>query len=407
MTIDIYRNGQLALSRKETYGKSKGEPIFTSRMEKREYDKSLHHFDIRNVLDVRRLLKEITANWHTYVSQVHQWIQKNPVKKLIVTGIFTVMLGCFAGTSNAAYIQEYTYQVKKGEPIETIASEHGVTAQEILDANGISSIDGKKILLPIVQDRTVTATSLHVRSQPDTQSRIIGKYKIGDVVKVAFVENGWAGILIKGRVCFVSAEYLSATNQATTMYITAPSLRIREAASTSSAELGSFTLNERVDVTSIVDGWAQIQFNGKAAFVSDEYLTRTAPKNKTNSPVYVIKKGDTFTKISKSLGVSVGSIQKLNPSVNSSKLAIGQKINIPVTAPSAANQIMVTAYISGVDPDGTFRFITPDGNTFAAKASGDLINDLFDLQGKQATLALEGKRGQQLDLLSVQNFMSK
>ena len=44
---------------------------------------------------------------------------------------------------------------------------------------------------------------------PNTESSIIGKYKKGDVVKVSFVENGWAGILIKGRVCFVSADYLT------------------------------------------------------------------------------------------------------------------------------------------------------------------------------------------------------
>ena len=67
-------------------------------------------------------LKDISANWNTYVSQVNQWIQKNPVKRLVVTGIFTVVLGCFASTSNAAFIQEYTYQVKSGEKIENIAS---------------------------------------------------------------------------------------------------------------------------------------------------------------------------------------------------------------------------------------------------------------------------------------------
>ena len=32
-------------------------------------------------------------------------------------------------------------------------AEHGVTAQEILDANGLTSIEGKKILLPKVEDQ--------------------------------------------------------------------------------------------------------------------------------------------------------------------------------------------------------------------------------------------------------------
>ncbi|MFJ7724663.1 SH3 domain-containing protein [Neobacillus sp. NPDC097160] len=411
MTKELVVNGELTLSRKETYGKSKqtkSVPVFTSRMEKREYYKSVQ-FDIRNVLDVKGYLKDIQANWNTYVSQVSQWIQTNIVKKLVVTGIFTVVLGLYT-SANAAFIQEYTYQVKSGEKIETIAALHGVTAQEILDANGLSSIDGKKILLPKVEDRTVIATTLNVRSQPNTASSITGTYKKGDVMKVAFVEDGWAGILIKGRVCFVSDTYLSqkqaVESQAKTMVVTASSLRVREAATTSSAVLGSLKLNDRVSVTATSNGWAQIQFNGKAAFVSAAYLTNNKSAESINkdsttisSSLYMIKSGDTFTKISKALGVSVASIQALNPSVNPTKLKIGQAINIPASTP---NQIRVTAQIGGVDSEGTFRFITPDGHTYAAKASENMINELFNHQGKKVTLTLEGNRGQQMTLLALQ-----
>lgn len=415
LTKELIVNGELTLSRKETYGKSKhtkSVPVFTSRMEKREYYKSIQ-FDLRNVLDIKGFLKDIRANWNTYVSQVNQWIQKNTIKKLIVTGIFTVVLGLYTSTADAAFIKEYTYQVKSGEKIETIAAIHGVTAQEILDANGLTSITGKKILLPKVEDKTVTATTLNVRSQPTTASSIIGTYKKGDVVKVAFLENGWAGILIKGRVCFVSADYLlqkhAVESQAKTMVVTASSLRVREAASTNSPVLGSLKLNDHVSVISSSNGWAQIQFNGKKAFVSATYLTNTAPANtkieptKTNSTVYVIKSGDTFTKIGKALGVSVSSIQVLNPTVNPTKLKIGQTINIPATTASTPNQITVAAaQISGVDPKGTFRFITPDGYTHIAKASGNMINELFNHQGKNVTLTLEGNRGQQMTLHSLQ-----
>ena len=321
MTNELFLNGELVLNRKETHAKrthTKTEPVFTSRMQKREYDKNGNLFDIRNVFDVKGFLKNISEDWNTYVSHVNQWIQKNTVKQLVVTGIFTVVLGLFASTSHAAFIQEYTYQVKSDEKIENIAREHGVTTQEILDANGVSSVTGKKILLPKVEDKVVTATVLNVRSRPNTESRIIGKYKKGDVVKVAFVENGWAGILIKGRVCYVSTDYLtqkqvsaSTINQTTstvnsqpkTMYITASSLRVRESNSTNSTVLGSLKLNDPVTVNSISNGWAQISFNGKVAFVSETYLTTNNPmknetfkNNKTNasSSEYVIKPGDTF-----------------------------------------------------------------------------------------------------------------
>ncbi|PAE36321.1 SH3 domain-containing protein [Bacillus sp. 7884-1] len=330
-----------------------------------------------------------------------------------MTGIFTVILGFSSITTNAALIEEYTYQVRSGEKIEDIAAKHGVTPEEILNANGLSSIDGQKILLPKVQDRMVTATILNVRSKPNTESSIIGKYKKGDVVKVVFEENGWAGILIKGRVCFVSADYLT-TKQAAesittnkSMYVTATSLRVREAGSTRSAVIGSLKLNDRVSVISTSNGWAKIHFNGKTGFVSENYLTIHEP-NKTNNDTlnntstYVIMSGDTFTKIGKKLGISISLIQELNPGVDSSKMKIGQIIKIPSTSIPTINQIKITAILAGVEDKGTFRFITSDGTTYAAKASGNMMNELFKNQGKKATLTLEGKRGTLMTLVSLQ-----
>jgi uncharacterized protein YgiM (DUF1202 family) len=425
MTKELFVNGELAMNRKETHGKSKqikSLPVFTSRVEKCNYYKGIHYFDIRNGIDVKEFLKEIRANWNTYVLQVHQWIQRNPIKKIVVTGIFTVVLGFSVSSATAACIQEYTYQVKNGEKIEDIAAKHGVTAKEILDANGLSSIDGKKILLPKIEDRSVTATILNVRSQPNTKSSIIGKYKMGDVVKVSFIEDGWAGIFIKGQVCFVSANYLTSkkvntptTNQISKTtkrsYVTATSLRVREEASMNSSVVGSLKLNDVVYVLSSSNGWAKINFNGKVAFISEEYVTNIEPVKTENEIVkkissksmfdYVIKRGDTFTKLGKTYGISVKSIQESNPTADSSKLKIGQKIKIPTIALSTSNQINVTAQIAEVDPKGTFRFTTSDGSSYFAKASGDMLKELVELRGEKMTLTLEGKRGQQLKLITL------
>lgn len=413
MSTELFTTGELTLSRRETYGNSKqtkSVPMFTSRMEKHEYYKSVNHFDIRSVLDIKGFFNDIRKNWHTYVSQVNQWVQKNSVKKLVVTGIFTIVFGVFTSTGNASYIPEYTYQVKSGEKIEKIAAEHGVTPQEILEANGISSIDGRKILLPKVQDRTVTTSILNVRSQPNTESSIIGKFKKGDTVKVSYIENGWAAILKQGQVCFVSAYYLSEKEEASTstvktastktMYVTSASLRVRAAASTSSDVLGSLKLNDRVVVKSSRNGWAQINFNGIIAFVSETYLSTKEP-TKSGLTEYVIKRGDTFTKISKEMGISVSLIQELNQTVYPTNLKIGQKIKVPTKAISDTIQIKVEALLGGVDREGTFRFVTSDGTTYTAKASGSMIYKLFDLQEEKVTLILEGKRGQQMTLISL------
>jgi LysM repeat protein len=421
LTIEFYLDGELLPSRKVTHSnskKAKSTPVFTSRMEKREYDKSVNVFDIRNVIDVKGFLKDIRDNWNTYVSKVNQYIQKSPVKKLVVTGIFTIVLGFSSMTTNAAFIEEYTYQVKSGETIEEIAVNHGITAEGILNANGLTSIDGNKILLPKVEDRFVTASVLNIRSQPSTDSSIIGMYKKGDVVKVVFIENGWAGVLIKGRVCFVSADYLTQKQAVTptitethtkTMYVTTSSLRVREAGSTTSAVIGSLKLNDRIAVISTSNGWAKINFNGRTAFVSESYIADNEPRKAIHDSMsghgtHVVKSGDTFIKISRELNISVSVIQELNPVVEPTKLKIGQVIKVPSTTASASavSKITITALLGGVDAQGTFRFITADGITHAAKASGNIINELFDRQGMNVTLTLEGNRGQVLKLVSIE-----
>ena len=54
------------------------------------------------------------------------------------------------------------------------------------------------------------------------------------------------------------------------------------------------------------------------------------------SQEYVIVKGDTFEKIAKAHGVTTKAIQDANPGVDSKKLKINQKINIPAAAATAS-----------------------------------------------------------------------
>jgi hypothetical protein len=80
---------------------------------------------------------------------------------------------------------------------------------------------------------------------------------------------------------------------------------------------------------------------------------------------------------------------------------MGQKINIPIIPSSTPNQLKVVAQIGGIDSKGIFRFITSDGSSYSAKATGDMLNELFALEGERLTLTLEGKRGQQMTLKTI------
>ena len=393
MRKELFENEKLALERKETHGKRKRtnlEWTFPSRLEKREYGQYI------NVLDIKGFLQDIRNHWNTYVSQMNHWIQTNPVKKLVVTGIFTVILGLNTLTTNAAMVEEYTYQVKNNDQIEIIAREHGVTVRDIFVANGITPIIGQKILLPKVQDKMVTATILNVRSRPNTDSSVFTKFKKGDIVKVSFEEKGWAGILIEGRMYYVSSKYLTKSEgvKASSVYVVrsgdtfAKIGRIFGASTTTIQEL-----NPTVQP-------AKLKIGQKINVPATTSTPSSIGKDSSNSSTeYVIKSGDTFTKIGRTLGVSASVIQELNPTVVSTKLKVGQAIKIPTAKAGSNNRINVEAQIVGIEP-GAVHFITSDGKTHAAGASDHLMNEVSQQEGKTVTLTLEVKRGQQKTLIS-------
>ncbi|MDK8640914.1 SH3 domain-containing protein [Niallia taxi] len=410
MTSLVGTDGELKVLRKE---KHMTKPVYTTRMEKRELEKNLSSLDIRDAWNIRSVLEGIKASFMEHVANIRKLVQESPAKRLVVTGIFTILFSLGASTASAC-IQEYTYEVKKNETVSEIAKQHGVTTEAILTVNGNVS-NGDKILLPKVQDKKVTATVLNIRSKATTDSSIIGKKKQGEIVKVSFTKNGWAGILIDGRLAYVSADYLTdvkatadSVSKSVTKYVTADTLRVRSNPSTKAAVIGSYKEGAKVTVKSEEKGWAQIEYKGKKAYISSAYLTKTAPSSepsktvtKTDSKTYTIKKGDTFYKISKSYGISVSLLQEANPKVDATKLRIGQVINIPAITASDS-LIKVEATIGGISPDGTVRFITTDGITYAAKAGTDgILNSLYDKQGKKLTLTVKAKRGEQMVITAI------
>ncbi|MEY8742436.1 SH3 domain-containing protein [Bacillales bacterium AN1005] len=409
MTSLVGTDGELKVLRKE---RNMTKPVYTTRMEKRELEKNISSLDIRDAWNIRSVLERIKASFMEHVASIRKLVKESPAKRLVVTGIFTILFSLGASTASAC-IQEYTYEVKKNETVTEIAKQHGVTAEAILTVNGNVS-NGDKILLPKVQDKKVTATVLNIRSKATTDSSIIGKKKQGEIVKVSFTKNGWAGILIDGRLAYVSADYLTdvkamaSVSKSVTKYVTADTLRVRSNPSTKAAVIGSFKEGAKVTVKSEENGWAQIEYKGKKAYISSAYLTKTAPSSepsktvtKTDSKTYTIKKGDTFYKISKSYGISVSLLQEANPKVDATKLRIGQVINIPAITASDS-LIKVEATIGGISPDGTVRFITTDGITYAAKAGTDgILNSLYDNQGKKLTLTVKAKRGEQMVITAI------
>jgi LysM repeat protein len=83
---------------------------------------------------------------------------------------------------------------------------------------------------------------------------------------------------------------------------------------------------------------------------------------------YVIVKGDTFSTIHQKFHVSLKNLQDANPTVEPTKLKIGQTIHIPAPAPAA------TAF-TGSNPSAVTGDVTGNGQSYTVK-SGDSLTKI-------------------------------
>ena len=91
----------------------------------------------------------------------------------------------------------------------------------------------------------------------------------------------------------------------------------------------------------------------------------------SKAPVHVVVKGDSFSTMVKKYGVGVKAIEAANPGVDSTKLKLGQKINIPAAAPKPVKT-------NGTKGDAAAA--TDAGGTYTVK-SGDNLGSIAKLHG--------------------------
>ena len=79
---------------------------------------------------------------------------------------------------------------------------------------------------------------------------------------------------------------------------------------------------------------------------------------------YVVVKGDSFYKIAKANGISIRALADANPGVDSSKLKVGQALEVPVgVEPSTATRAGAAAHASATASPSPSRYVVKAGDT--------------------------------------------
>lgn len=182
---------------------------------------------------------------------------------------------------------------------------------------------------------SVTVNGLRVRKGPGTNHQVVGSFNSGQAVEILGFNGNWAEVRTNSKQGWVSKEYISvkeskandapAASAKTSGTVTATSLNVREKPSLNAAKVGQLSYGAAVTVHSQSNGWAEITYSGKNAWVSSEYLkiggNPTPDKGKPSTPV------DQFTGTVTASQLNVRDKNSLNGSVVGS-VSKGQSFKI-------------------------------------------------------------------------------
>ena len=124
---------------------------------------------------------------------------------------------------------------------------------------------------------TVSAGTLTVRQEPDSESPRIGGLTQGKEVVVVEDQGDWSKIEYGSGYGWVMTKYLTPIpdpeDMSPTHYVNTGVVAVRELAGGESAWLGNLTLGDQVKVTAAYDGWSQIIYDGGPGWVASVCLT--------------------------------------------------------------------------------------------------------------------------------------
>lgn len=111
-------------------------------------------------------------------------------------------------------------------------------------------------------------------------------------------------------------------------------LNVRSGPSTSYKRLGAFVCGTKIEVSAIENGWASIQYSGKAAYVSAKYIKPVDGQGGSSGvpsgdAVYTVVKGDNLSKIAAKYGTTWKKLAEYNSLKDPNLILPGQKIKIP------------------------------------------------------------------------------
>ncbi len=232
---------------------------------------------------------EVSYSEANYIETVH--LQDDVIDMSNkVTAAYNDMVA--ADADLAQFLLDLNEEIKKnvGEALvqteENTESENGDgtdTAEAGSESDGTESAQTEMVVTKV---RAIDV--VNIRSSDSETADKLGKAAIGDEFKLLEkIGNGWSKIEYEGKEAYIKSEFLEdiETEQASAETPAAQetqsggtvtvkeNVRIRSAASENSEKIGVAYAGTTLEVImKRADGWTEIKYNGKSAFVKSEYV---------------------------------------------------------------------------------------------------------------------------------------
>ncbi len=115
-----------------------------------------------------------------------------------------------------------------------------------------------------------TGNDVNVRIAAGTTANILGQINAGTKYEVTGRSGSWYQIAYNGQNGFVAGDYFKITSA--DGKVTANGVNIRAKASTNSSVIGTANQGDVFKTVGRNDGWYQIEYNGKEAYIGKDYL---------------------------------------------------------------------------------------------------------------------------------------
>ncbi|MGA9224974.1 MAG: SH3 domain-containing protein [Mesobacillus sp.] len=197
--------------------------------------------------------------------------------------------------------EKYLIVKKEGDWIQISlgGSKKGWVAEwfTAMDSNVLPAVTQK----PAGTTGSVTVNGLRVRKGPGTEFQIVGSLNSGQAVEIMNSNNKWTEVRTSAIQGWVAKEFIitikdsketgtpaNNENSKTKGVVTADSLNVREKPSTTAKTIGSLKRGAEVSIFSQSNGWAEITYSGRKAWVSDQFLkvnqNTSSDKKQPSSP---------------------------------------------------------------------------------------------------------------------------